>query len=187
MHNQSHKIKQELFPILIFIAVIWIIFILDRFLPLEKLGLVPRSITHIPGIVAMPFLHSDLSHISSNTPPLILLMTMLAGSKANSKIIIATIILLGGILLWLFGRGYAIHIGASGLVFGLATFLIVSGILEKRMLPMIISIVVAVIFGSTIIAGVLPLQKSVSWDGHLMGGIAGAISAWVFIKLVKYQ
>ena len=187
MFNQSHKVKQELFPILVFIASIWLIFILDLFLPLEKLGLVPRSIAHLPGIVAMPFLQSDLSHITSNTPPLIRLMTLLAGSKANSKVIVATIILLGGLLLWLFGRGYAIHIGASGLVVGLATFLIISGLMEKRLLPMIISIVVAVLYGSTIITGVLPLQKSVSWDGHLMGGIAGAISAWVFIKLVRYK
>jgi len=182
MQSQRHKISQEIPLILYFIAFIWGVFIIDRFLPLEDFGLVPRSVTHLPGIVAMPFLHNDLSHIVGNSTPLLFLMTLLAGSKANSKIIVFAIILLGGTLLWLFGRSDAIHIGASGLVFGLATFLIVSGILEKRPIPFIISILVALIYGSSILTGILPLQTGVSWDGHLSGAIAGAIIAWTALR-----
>jgi membrane associated rhomboid family serine protease len=90
--------------------------------------------------------------------------------------------LLGGSLLWLFGRSYSMHIGASLLVFGLATFLVVSGLLEKRTIPLIISLLVAVMYGSTLIGGILPLKSGVSWEGHLMGGIAGAVTAWLLVQ-----
>lgn len=126
----------------------------------------------------MPFLHADFRHIMSNTPPLFILLTLLAGSRANSKTIVAIIILLAGVLLWLFGRGNAIHIGASGLVFGLAGFLIASGIIEKRPLPLLISLIVGLIFGASLLTGILPTQKSVSWDGHLFGLVAGAVTAY---------
>lgn len=187
MKNQAHAISEEIKPILLFIAVIWGIFLLDRFLPLETFGLLPRSLSHITGIIAMPFLHGDLSHIVSNTVPLLVLLSLLAGSKANSKFIVLAIILLGGALLWFFGRGHAIHIGASGLVFGLATFLIVAGILEKRLVPMAISILVGGFYGSSLLAGVLPMQKGVSWDGHLTGAIAGAIIAWGVLRLGRFE
>jgi membrane associated rhomboid family serine protease len=118
----------------------------------------------------------------SNTLPLVVLLVLLAGSRADSRKIVAIIIVLGGVLLWLFGRGDYNHIGASLLVFGLASFLIVSGILEKRTLPMIISIVVAVTYGTSLLSGILPWQQGVSWDGHLMGGIAGATTAWMLVK-----
>jgi membrane associated rhomboid family serine protease len=131
----------------------------------------------------MTFLHADLQHIMSNTLPLVVLLSLLAGSQADSKKIVVFILLLGGLLLWLFGRSNSIHIGASLLVFGLATFLVISGLLEKRILPLIISLFVAIMYGSTLIAGISPLQSGVSWEGHLMGGMAGAITAWLLVKL----
>lgn len=185
MMNHAHKIKEELLWVLLFIASIWIIFLLDWFLPLENLGLVPRTFSGIFGIVTMPFLHADLAHLMSNTVPLVVLLTLLAGSKANSALIVVSITLLAGLLLWLFGRGDALHIGASGLVFGLAVFLILSGLLERRTIPMIISFVVAAMYGSTLLSGIAPWQKGVSWDGHLLGGIAGAITAWILIKHIR--
>ena len=114
--------------------------------------------------------------------PLIVLLALLAGSGADSRKVVTFIIILGGVLLWLFGRGNSIHIGASLLVFGLAVFLLVSGFLEKRTVPMLISVVVAFVYGTTLLSGILPWQEGVSWDGHLMGGIAGAVTAWVLVK-----
>jgi membrane associated rhomboid family serine protease len=185
MRNQSHKIKDELLSFIVFILLIWLVFILDLFLPLEAYGLIPRHSEGLIGIVAMPFLHGDVGHIISNTVPLFVLLTLLAGSKANSPLIVICIIVLSGILLWLFGRDSAIHIGASGLVFGLASFLIASGILEKRLIPLLISIGVGFFYGSTLLAGVLPGQKGISWDGHLMGAIAGVVVAWVLLKITE--
>ncbi len=185
MKKHVHQIKEELPLVAAFIAAIWVVFILDRFLPLENFGLVPRNVGYITGILAMPFLHGDWGHIMSNTVPLIVLLTLLAGSKANSRWIVLFIILLGGLLLWLFGRGASLHIGASGLVFGLAVFLIVSGFLERRTVPMIVAILVTFLYGSSLISGVVPFQQGVSWDGHLFGGIAGGLVAWVMVRHLR--
>lgn len=175
--NNQHSIRQELPLVLLFVGLICLVFVLDRFLPLEQLGLVPRDSGHLFGIITMPFLHGSFEHLMSNTVPLLVLLTLLAGSRANSRTIVLTIILLGGSLLWLFGRGAALHIGASGLVFGLAVFLIVSGLLERRILPLLIAVFVVFMYGSSLLSGILPWQPGVSWDGHLFGGLAGAVAA----------
>ena len=182
MKTYVHKVKEEATIIAAFIAVIWIVFALDIFLPLEKLGLIPRDGGGLFGILAMTFLHGNLNHILSNTLPLVVLLALLAGSRADSRKIVAIIMVLGGTLLWLFGRGDYNHIGASLLVFGLAGFLIVSGILEKRTLPIIISIIIALVYGTSLLKGISPWQQGISWDGHLMGGIAGVITAWILVK-----
>ncbi len=183
MNNYVHKIKEEAVIIAIFVAIIWFIFLLDILLPLEQLGLVPRDAGGLFGIMTMTFLHVDLQHILSNTLPLVVLLALLAGSRADSRKVVLIITILGGTLLWLFGRGNSIHIGASLLIFGLATFLVVSGILEKRTVPMIISIGIALMYGTSLLSGILPWQKGVSWDGHLMGALAGGITAWLLVKM----
>ncbi|HPY41235.1 MAG TPA: rhomboid family intramembrane serine protease [Thiolinea sp.] len=180
--NNQHSIRQELPAVLIFVGLIWLVFLLDRFLPLEQFGLIPRDGSHIFGIVTMPFLHGSFQHIMSNTVPLVVLLILLAGSRANSRTIVLIIVLLGGALLWLFGRGASIHIGASGLVFGLAVFLIVSGLLERRTIPLLIAIFVSFTYGSSLISGILPWHPGVSWDGHLFGGLAGAAAAVVLVS-----
>lgn len=180
--NHIHKIREEFVTIALFIGIIWGVFLFDQILPLERLGLIPREVEGLFGIITMTFLHADLQHIISNTIPLAVLLSLLAGSQADSKKTVAFIIVLGGLLLWIFGRSNSIHIGASLLVFGLATFLVVSGLLEKRVLSLLISLIVAIMYGSTLIGGIMPLQQGVSWEGHLMGGIAGGVTAWLLVK-----
>ena len=174
--SARHTIAAELKGILLFLGAIWIVFIIDRFLPLEKLALYPRHPSGLPGILVSPFLHQDLAHIISNTIPLLALLSLMAGSRADSRKVVALIIVLSGSLLWLFGRPVAV-IGASGLVFGLIGFLIFSGILERRLLAMLVSLFVGISYGSTLLAGILPGQHGISWDGHLFGAIAGGFCA----------
>jgi len=176
--SARHTIAEELKGILFFLGAIWIVFILDRFLPLEKLALYPRHLSGLPGIFVSPFLHQDFSHIVSNTIPLLALLSLMAGSRADSRKTVVLIIVVSGSLLWLFGRPVAV-IGASGLVFGLIAFLILSGILERRLLAMLVSLFVGISYGSTLIAGILPGQQGISWDGHLFGAIAGGLCAWL--------
>ena len=182
MNPQAHRIRDELPGVFLFIGSIWVVFFADLLLPIESFGLVPRRLFGLAGIVTMPFLHASLAHLLSNTAPLLVLLSLLAGSKADSRIIVAAIIVQNGALLWLMGRGGTSHIGASGLVFGLAVFLIVSGFLERRFVPLAISIVVMLMYGSSLISGIIPWQPGISWDGHLFGGIAGASTAWWLIK-----
>jgi len=178
-----HTIKRDFLAIAGFIAIIWFVFLLDRFMPLEQYGLVPRNINGLIGIVAMPFLHGDLSHILSNTVPLLVTLLLLAGSRANSGAIVVMITLLAGLGLWLFGRE-ARHIGASGLVFGLIAFHIFAGVFEKKVKNIVIALVIGVLYAGTLFKGVLPLQEGVSWDGHLFGALAGALVALLTAKVL---
>ena len=179
-----HTVRRDFGLIAAFLATIWVVFALDRFLPLEVFGLVPRTVGGLVGIVAMPFLHGDFAHLMANSVPLAVTLLLLAGSRANSGAIVLLIALLGGAGLWLFGR-QALHIGASGLVFGLIAFHIFAGIFERRLQSVIISCVVGLMYASTLLQGVLPLQRGVSWDGHLFGALAGALVALLTAKLLK--
>ncbi|MCY2965722.1 MAG: rhomboid family intramembrane serine protease [Planctomycetota bacterium] len=144
-------------------------------LDLASYGLVPRTLRGIPGILAMPFLHANLGHLLANLGSLVALLGFLLLFHAKNAIsVIVEVIVLGGILLWLFGRT-ANHIGASGLVYGVALFLISSGLSQRRILQVIASVVVMVMYGGSLVWGLLPLDSGVSWDGHLAGAVAGTI------------
>lgn len=181
--DYRHSIRDELVGVIAFIGVIWLTFVLDLFLPLEQFALVPRTIRGLPGIVAMPFLHGGWGHLISNTTPLFVLLILLAGSRARSWLVVTAIVLLGDVLLWIFGRNgnaevVQVHVGASGLVFGLITFLLAAGFLERRVIPLLTSLLVGFLYGGTLLFGVLPLQRGISWDGHLWGAVAGILVAF---------
>jgi len=162
------------------VAAIWIAYVLNLVLPGDALlsfGLEPRTSSGAWGILSMPFLHAGWAHIVSNTIPLLVLTTLLAVTGKGWGTM-AGIVLLNGILLWLFGRGGRVHVGASGLVYGLAVFLICRGLVEKKIVLIVVSIAVAVLYGTVLLSGVLPTAAGVSWDGHLFGGVAGAMMAW---------
>ena len=163
------------------IGLIWLFFLLDRFLPLETLALWPRRMSGLPGILASPFLHLDLQHVVSNTVPLLVLMNLLAGSRANSGRTVAILIILSGGLLWVFGRPVPV-IGASGLIFALIGFLIFYGVLERRLVTLLVSAFVPFSYGGTLFLGVLPGQPGVSWDGHPFGAIGGVVAAWFLAR-----
>lgn len=169
-NQRSHT--DEARGIACFLAIICLVFAADLLLPLENFGLVPRSWRGIFGIVAMPFLHGNFSHLLSNIVPLTVLLILLAGSQAHSARVVLLTMLASGCLLWLFGRP-AIHIGASGLVFGLCAFLIAAGALERRPASIAVATLVVLLYGSTMLSGVLPTQQGISWDGHALGALGG--------------
>jgi membrane associated rhomboid family serine protease len=183
MNAQPKTIRQEISGVVVFIGANWGVFIASGLFPANvHFGVVPRTTIGLVGIPAMPFLHANLGHILSNTAPLFVLLILLAGSRAESWEVVVFITLLGGLLLWIFGRE-AIHIGASGLISGLATFLILSGFLERRIIPLLIALLVGFLYGSVIVMGVIPrIGSQVSWDGHLCGAIAGAIVAFALAR-----
>ena len=177
----KHSVREEINGVLAFVGIIWCVFVVGHILPfrLESFGVTPRTLQGLVGIPAAPFLHANLSHLISNTIPLTVLMLLLAGSKAESWKIVAYIVFLSGALLWLFGRP-ATHIGASSLIYGLIAYLIVSGVCERRIGPMITSMLVGILYGGTLALGILPSWKShISWEGHLFGAIAGATIAYL--------
>ena len=182
--RNAHTMRRDLRAVIAFIAVIWVVFALDQVLPLELLGLIPRTFGGLTGVVAMPFLHGNFQHLMGNTIPLAITLLLLAGSRANSGAIVVLITVIGGLGLWIFGRS-AIHIGASGLVFGLIAFHVFAGIFEKRFQSIAIAFVVGALYATTFIKGVIPMQEGVSWDGHLFGGIAGVLVSFVMAKVLR--
>ncbi|MCY2986038.1 MAG: rhomboid family intramembrane serine protease [Planctomycetota bacterium] len=164
-----------------FVAVLWVVYLADAILPSDfnQYGLVPRTLHGLLGIPLMPFLHGSFQHLLSNTVPLCILLFILHGSRGDSLEVIVSIVLFGGLLLWCFGRS-RIHIGASGLVYGLVAFLITVGFAERKFVSLFIALVVGFLYGTTLLFGVLPTAGwAISWEGHLFGAIAGACTAIV--------
>lgn len=183
----KHSVPEEWRGVFVFVGVVWCVFLVGLVLPfsMNSFGVTPRSRIGLVGVPLMPFLHADFTHLLSNTVPLTILLLLLAGSKANSPAIVASIVLIGGGLLWLLGRPMT-HVGASGLIYGLIAFLIVSGFLERRVLPLVISIVVGFLYGGTLLSGIVPdLGSHISWDGHLWGAVAGCLVAVMLTKRGK--
>lgn len=183
----KHAIREELQGVLLFVGAIWCVFLLDSVLPgtWTNWGITPRSLWGLVGIPLAPFLHKDLGHIVSNTLPLCVLLLLMAGSRTRTWQTVVEIILTSGSLLWLFGRngnadtGQITHVGASALIYGLIAFLIVAGFREKRLVPLLVAIGVGLIYGTTLLYGILPsIGGGVSWDGHLSGALAGAAIAY---------
>jgi membrane associated rhomboid family serine protease len=188
MPGSPRTIREEFHSVVLFVGAIWAVFLLSLAFPgLDQFGVVPRRIVGLVGIPAMPFLHANLDHLLSNTIPLVILLILLAGSRAESWEVIATIIVLGGGLLWMFGRP-AIHIGASGLISGLTAFLTLSGLMEQRLIPLLIALVVGFLYGGSLLAGIIPrVASQISWDGHLCGAVAGAIVAFALTRGPRRQ
>ena len=176
-NDTNLTLRERVFPIAVLIGIIWVVFFLDFILPLEKLGLVPRSLSGLIGIVAMPFLHGGFGHLLSNTIPLVILLGLMVISRPRPWSTMIILTLISGAALWLLGRS-ALHIGASGLIYALMGFLIAAGILERRLISAAVALFVGVTYGTAIIAGILPGIEGVSWEGHLFGLLAGAGLAW---------
>jgi membrane associated rhomboid family serine protease len=183
MPTAVHTIREEFHGVVLFVGAIWAVYIVSLLFPgLDQYGVAPRRLGGLVGIVAMPFLHANLQHLLSNTIPLVVLLILLAGSQAESWEVVVVISCLGGLLLWVFGRP-AVHIGASGLISGLAAFLILSGFLERRIVPVVIALLVGFLYGGSLILGVLPrFGSQISWDGHLCGAIAGGLVAYTLTR-----
>lgn len=177
------SIRAEFYGVLGFVAVIWLVFLVDVFLPAGRelrdlLALWPKHVQGLPGIATMHFLHSDLSHILANTFPLLVLLTLMAGSRANTARIVTALMLISGCVLWLIGSSSRHYIGASVLVFGLIGFLVAAGIFERRPISMIISIVVGLMYGWSFLMGIIPLDREVSELSHFIGGVTGVLLAF---------
>lgn len=168
------------FPIL-FVLIIWITFWLDmKFnLNLKLYGIYPRSFEGLIGIFFSPFLHSSLEHLINNSIPLFLLssFTFFFYKKLSWRIIILGIFF-SGLITWIIGRN-SYHIGASGLIYVLMSFILFKGIFSKNFNLMALSLVVVFIYGS-LVWYIFPLKQNMSWEGHLSGFLIGFFFALLF-------
>src|SRR5579884_599492 len=134
-------------------------------------GIVSRNLGHLWGILSAPFIHASFAHLIANTIPLLFLGVIVAlRGAARLATVSAIIILAGGLGTWLIGPAHVSTIGASGLVFGYATYLLTRGFFNRSVLELVTGVVVGVIWGAVLVASLVP-HHGVSWQGHLCGGI----------------
>jgi len=173
-------IKKNFQPIIFLVAAIWVVEIVNLLLGhgLTSWGILPRRVSGLIGIPLAPFLHAGLWHIVSNTVPLLILGGLtLTGGKTWFWGNTVGIVLLSGILVWLFARG-VLHVGASGLVFGYFGALLGRAYFERGFISIAVACLTMILYGG-ILWGLLPLRNYISFEGHLFGLIAGIAVAWL--------
>ena len=186
MDSEKKKLYSSLFFPVVFLLVIWAVALVEYLsgLNFAVYGLYPRSWQGAAGIITSPLIHGDINHLFANSVPLFVLGASLFYFYRSIALRVFLLIwLFSNIWVWGMGRE-AYHIGASGLVYGLAAFLFVSGLIRKEPRLMAISMFVAFLYGS-FIWGIFPElfpEKNISWEGHLMGLLAGVIFAIYFRK-----
>jgi membrane associated rhomboid family serine protease len=173
-------IKKFLIP-LIFPIILWIVHTASLIIDVDfyKMGLLPRDTAGLLGIITAPLIHGDFSHLVSNTFPLIILgWIILFFYPRVSFFLFIFIYLITGLLVWIFAR-QVYHIGASGIVYGMVSFLFFSGIFRKDNTSIALALIITFLYGG-IVWGILPGMKGISWESHLLGAITGLIAAFLF-------
>jgi membrane associated rhomboid family serine protease len=181
---QARRARGGLEVLVLLIGLMWVSEFLDTLLDnrLDEYGIVAREADGLPGIVTAPFLHLGFGHLIANTIPLAMLGALIALGGARRLISVTVItLLLGGFGTWLASPPHTITIGASGLVFGYAAYLVSRSLFTRRFGQFLIGVAVVLIWGGALLSGLLP-QEGISWQGHLCGGIAGVIAAWALGK-----
>ena len=161
-------------------AAMWVAELVDTALggDLDRHGIEPQDPDGLPGIAAAPFLHDGFGHLVGNTIPFLMLGAVIALSGLRTIAWVTVIVaVVGGLGTWLVAPEGTIHIGASGIVFGYASYLIFRGLFSRSAGQLAIGVVVALLYGTTLLVGLTP-REGISWQGHLFGALGGLLAAW---------
>jgi membrane associated rhomboid family serine protease len=167
-----------------FVALIWLI---DAFnwaldLELERFGVRPRRLAGLAGILFAPLLHAGLAHLIANSLPLLVLGTAMLHLYPNAALRVLPAVYVGpGVAVWLFAGG-GVHVGASGLVYGMVSYVFVAGLIRRDRRAIAASLLVSFVYG-TLAWGVLPIKPGVSWQTHLAAALIGVLMAIVLRHL----
>lgn len=163
----------------VLVVVMWVVEVINAVdhYSLTRFGIEPREADGLDGIVFSPFLHGSWGHLIGNTVPFVVLGGLIAlGGLVRVAAVTASVALIGGAGVWLFAPSNSLHIGASGVVFGYAGYLVARGLFTRSLLHLAVGAVVAAVWGTTLLSGLVP-HDGISWQGHLFGGIGGVIAA----------
>jgi membrane associated rhomboid family serine protease len=184
MKEVVSELKAQVAILGILIAMMWTIEILDVSIfnhGLTTLGILPRQPIGLRGIIFAPFLHGSFGHLAANTIPFLVLgWLVMAQSMADFAIVSVICMVVGGLGTWAFGAN-ALHVGASGIIFGYLGFLLARCYFDRRLSSGIITLLVGSTYG-TVLWGIFPSSPSISWEGHLFGFLAGILAAKLVTK-----
>jgi membrane associated rhomboid family serine protease len=159
-------------------ALMWLSEVIDQLVGgLDALGIEPRSVDGLSGVVLAPFLHLGFGHLISNTLPFLAMGGLIALSGLRRVLAVTAIVMLvSGLGTWLVAPPSTVHLGASGVVFGYATYLIARGLFDRRWYYLATGVLVALLYGTSLLFGLLP-RAGVSWQAHLFGALGGLLAA----------
>lgn len=167
-----------------FVAVLWLVHLMNWGMGLDPrpFGVRPREWLGLVGIVTAPLVHADFAHLIANSAPLLVLGAVMLFLYPHSTLRVLPAIFLGpGVAVWLFGRD-SVHLGASGLVYGLVSYVFVAGLLRRDRRAIAASLMVVMLYG-TLAWGVLPIQPRMSWETHLAAAVIGVLMAFALRRL----
>ena len=173
--------REGLILLAVMVAVMWVVEVINTADSnhLDSDGIWPRSVSHLWGILTAPFLHASFGHLFANTIPFVVLGVIIALHGAGRlALVTAIVIVVGGLGTWLIAPAHSVTVGASGVVFGFATYLLTRGFFDRSALEILTGLVVGVLWGGALISSLVP-HGHISWQGHLCGGIAGVLAAYV--------
>ena len=163
-------------------VLMWLVEAVDAVVSgrLDAYGIEPRSSDGLVGVVTSPFLHAGFGHLLSNTVPFLTMGAVIAFSGlARVLKVTGLVALVSGVGTWLTAAPNSITVGASGIVFGYAAYLVLRGVFDRRALHLLVGAVVAIVWGGALLGGLLP-QEGISWQAHLFGAIGGVLAARLF-------
>jgi membrane associated rhomboid family serine protease len=162
------------------VAVMWVVEVVDLVAGnLDSAGIRARDPEGLTGIALAPFLHGGFGHLIANTVPFVLLGAAIAlGGLARIVAVTAIVAVVGGLGTWLTAPAGSVTIGASGLVFGFAAYLIARGAFSRRPLHLAVGLLVLAVYGTTLLFSLVP-TPGISWQGHLFGAVGGIVAARV--------
>jgi len=178
-----------LWALAVLVAIMWVVELVNALdgYGLDRDGIVPRNLSHLDGIVFAPFLHTSFSHLLGNTVPFVILGLVIALAGAPSLLIVTVIVaLVSGLGTWLTSAGGTVTVGASGVVFGYATYLISRGLFDRRVGEVVVGIIVLFLFGGALLSDLVP-RSGISWEAHLFGAIGGVIAAAALARPARGQ
>ncbi|MCX4542015.1 rhomboid family intramembrane serine protease [Streptomyces sp. NBC_01565] len=181
--SQADRAKAAGKLMLGWVGLLWLIEALDLATghALDAYGIVARDPDALGGILAAPFLHFGFDHVAGNSLPLLVLGFVAALSGIRRFLAVCAVITVAdGLAVWLTSPSHTITAGASGLIFGLFGYLVVRGFVERRPLGVVVGVVIAALWGTTAVVGILPTNSVISWQAHLFGLLAGAAAAFLF-------
>ena len=185
MAEDKNKFRENLLVVGILVAVLWVIQLLQYYevYDFSHLANHPRHVDGLKGILFSPLIHAphDFEHLLSNTLPLLVLLTVLLNAYPKVALrVLLFIHLSSGALVWLLAPADTYHIGISGVIYGIASFLIASGLFRNNRNSVAIALFVTLSYGGMVL-GFFP-KKGVSWESHLFGAVSGVLIAFVYRK-----
>ena len=187
MDQTSSAFLRRLRIPIVFVCLLWIIHIVQRATGIDftTLGVFPRHVEGLPGIIFTPLIHGSWEHLFSNSVSFLMLSVVLFWFYPRIALgSIVWLYFLSGLGIWIFAQPNSYHIGASGVVYGMVSLVFWSGIFRRNLKSIILALIILMLYAG-LFEGIIPGKEGISWEGHLFGGIAGIILAWFYRKDIE--